>query len=122
MKMKVKVVDLRKAIEAHVAADEKRFEKETQEYAAAIRTATLKQLSNIRDYVREVVHKGKPAIHESYEMDRRFNRGVKWPKAPHKPQHYDAILTKLSLSVDPTITVDDDSEYMRLLSDKCICR
>ena len=120
MKMKVKVADLRKAIEAHVAADEKRFAKESAAYGEAKEKARERHISNVRKYLAEITNGGD--ARDSYDLRNHLDKGVKWPTKPSAPKRYDAILTKLALSVDPVVTVDDRSEYMRILSDKCVCQ
>lgn len=119
MKMKVKVEDLKRAIEKHVADDEKRFEKETGAYEKGMALARKRHIQNVEVYLSDLVKGGDTK--DSYDLRNYLDRGVKWPSKPRQVQHYDSILAKLALSVQPVVTVDDRSEYMRILSDKCIC-
>jgi|SRR5579862_8837262 hypothetical protein len=119
MKMKVKVAELKAAIVKHQKADEARFVKESAEYKANVAFNNKLYIQNVATYLKELRQQGKRI--EGYKIGEYLSRGFKREQEPKKAAHYGDLLVKLDLCVSDVVTVDDQSEYMRFLSGKCVC-
>lgn len=119
MKMKVRVTELKSAIVKHQTADEKRFKKELVAFNEAKLFNRRKRIENLDRYLREL-KQGEAEI-DGYNLSSVINRGCRDEKAPSRAAHYGDLLVKLNLCVTDTVTVDDNSVYMRFLSGKCVC-
>lgn len=120
MKMKVSVAKLRAAITKHVAEDRKRYEREVAQFNKKMVTATDQYVVNIENYLK-VVSSGGERL-EGYELQRRLERGCGFPTKPKEPHEYKELLIKLDLAEDQILIVDDNSDYMKFLDGKCVCR
>lgn len=115
--MKVKVNRL-KLIAALQAADKKMaadHKKAVARYKLLINAAREKYVRNVEKYLAEL-KRGREA-EDGYSIRELLNKGLKWPSEPKdKPPSYAHLLSKLQLSEDKVLTVDDHSDYFRFVT------
>src|SRR5882762_1311196 len=105
MKMKVKVVELKRAIVQHTLAEKANYVKAVTAYKEQQEKDAERHFKNVEKYFERLKNGGKPI--DGYKLRDILDEGCKHPSEPREPSDHSDTLKKLELCVDQIVTVDD---------------